>query len=1775
MPRVAQIPACTQGGVHILGLGDAIDVYTGEVTITDETEAVIESENDEGESEITEVDRSTLTREVEDGHGLFVIAQSNEAVHSVPVGVGVGFASFQATIGVNVVASTTEARVEDGVTVNGNNTGAGIDQQVAVRARGDTHLTTDAVTLAFGPLGTYSGTVATQVLAKNVTASLGGDVDVRGGIDVDAASHEAVRTLAVDGSASLSPLAGALGVTVVANDVLAEIADGAVVTSDGDLIVEASDESDIDLIVGQASIAVGVGIGSGLTVGVADSEVTARIGAGAATDAKGTTRVAAATTQDFDAVTISGRVGGVAVIGGALGVNVVTTETRALIDAGAQVNQTAAYVTDAQDVEVDASAVTGVNSFTGQFGAAVGGSVGVSADVLVVRDTTVASIGDSDMIAEMDDKTSTDHNASLRDSDKGTVVETQHTEGRQQDDLIAAKTTGIGGNVDPSDDPRAGGTSAYVGDDATVTAGHDIDVRATDRTHYHALAGGGSVGAVGVGGMFAAGHIRRNTRAYTGAGATLSAGNTVTIEAQALDNGGASRIEAIGVSASVVGAAGTIAIADVYNQTTAELGDDTTAEGEAGVSVSATTDTNLVVESVGAAVAILASAGTASAVAKVGGETAVRTGSGVEITTTDDDEDADVALTATTEGSTTAEAVAAAAGLAGFGVSGAGALASVTDEADTRAEVGFDSFVTSAGGIDVAASDDAENTALATGVAVAGTLAAGASIAGVIADKDVVATTGTGVELRGEGIAITAEQGHKEKTLAGARAVAGSGSQFVGLAGTAADIKATVDVEASTGADNTVIDTGGEDGGITLEARNAARTRSDVVGISIGGLFGAGSHTALSTTDLDTTARLGAGATVRTDRGLDIRAISDENVLAQTIAGAGGAAVAQAGLTTVTHVADVWAGTDDSDSLTDIMAGTVSVSAVNEGGYDGSLDSTGVALAQAAAGLLVVNGDVSVTARLGDRTGITTQGLDVLADNSVRKDLVDGANFKVLQGGAFNVAVGGSTGGLASASRASVGEASAIVVTGTPEDQGTASVVALNRPVVDDEARIDSGGLLSVPLAASTQIVGLTTEVEIGASTSLATQAGDVVLAARGDADVHARAFANTYGLAGAGQGASIATVTATDRLFVREGADVVGMGEVFLLAGADAQGAGLIEPYAETRVHNRTAFPFSGVPIAEALATRTSSVEIESAARVASLRHMTVQANDGGLLAHHLGRATDLWKEAAETIAGWFGADAEGALDIKGGHSTNVGASSINIDGTLRTGVRNKIALTFGTDFSPYYRDGTGKGKYAVGFDEEVGEWRLFDLDALPDDFDPANPPDGVLVGPLTPLEQSEGFEWTILTDQNLGSTIRDEIDRLEVVKARYGAKSTSESARAKAEIEARIAFLEGILATRNANEFVDIIEVAPAEAATGNVFLWAEAVTGSGLIDAPGDAEILITNDSPMPLKVTGLTIPDEPGGRILLNNEIVHTIEGLTLIDAEVTPEPQIIVQNRFDKNSGVYNPDGIPNLGDPDLLVAGQINNVNGLAAILNDTGSVIATADVRADTVIIDAGGDFVFDSPETLLNIGPHPEAGFGPTADFWEAFPEQALPASPGQNTIQQLPSDSFPLAANNVYINADTINLNGVIQSGLPDKTIHISQAEVNAALAKAASTGERFVQIDVVDPSLNGARIVTGGIKAELDAELGEIRILDAEVKGGTVLLSGRIASTGDGKVNVVDGFGRIVVTNDSTLPVSIEAINTGGIEGQITLIDKAKNNGLGLPLVTQFERVGDSI
>ena len=523
-------------------------------------------------------------------------------------------------------------------------------------------------------------------------------------------------------------------------------------------------------------------------------------------------------------------------------------------------------------------------------------------------------------------------------------------------------------------------------------------------------------------------------------------------------------------------------------------------------------------------------------------------------------------------------------------------------------------------------------------------------------------------------------------------------------------------------------------------------------------------------------------------------------------------------------------------------------------------------------------------------------------------------------------------------------------------------------------------------------------------------------------------------------------------------------------------------------------------------------------------------------------------------------------------------------IDGDIQTGIFRKIDLTFDNDFSPYFlrSDGT-KGTYFLRLDDNpdnpdaTGKWALFDPDA-----DVDTDPDAIIKF-LEASTQSEGIEWTILTDQNLGSNLRDIIQELETTKAQYGA-GNPELAQ---DIDTRLLILNAQLDETNADEFVDIIEVQPAEAAVGNIIAWSDYIAGEGSLFAPGDAEIKITNNSPLPLKLKSLTIPDEPGGRILFNNDRVssnadiisrnESIPGappvnLMLTDGAGQPVPRIEAVNTFDPLSGASNPDFIPDLAPPALFISEVINNINGLVRIDNQQGSIIATASIRADTVQISAGGDFVFDNPEALLDIGPNPQAGFSTIASAFE----NGSASSGSRTTATQQPSDSLTVAGNNIFINADTVNINGVIQSGLPDKKIIISQAEVNAANALGASTGQRFVTVKVVATSLNSDRVVTGGIKAELDRELGQIRILDADVKGGTVLISGRIASTGDGKINVIDGFGRIEIDNQSVLPVLVQAADTGGgIEGEVILIDKFKDNGTGLSLVTRYERIGNDL
>src|SRR5262249_24390651 len=100
--------------------------------------------------------------------------------------------------------------------------------------------------------------------------------------------------------------------------------------------------------------------------------------------------------------------------------------------------------------------------------------------------------------------------------------------------MSVTDATSVPATVTPTD------TMAYVGAPGTttkVTAGGSLEVKATETIHPStALVGRGTAGTLSVGGSVAVVHFATATQAIVYDGAQLSAGGTVTVEADYTDN---------------------------------------------------------------------------------------------------------------------------------------------------------------------------------------------------------------------------------------------------------------------------------------------------------------------------------------------------------------------------------------------------------------------------------------------------------------------------------------------------------------------------------------------------------------------------------------------------------------------------------------------------------------------------------------------------------------------------------------------------------------------------------------------------------------------------------------------------------------------------------------------------------------------------------------------------------------------------------------------------------------------------------------------------------------------------------------------------------------------------------------------------------------------------------------------------------------------------------------------------------------------------------------
>ncbi|MHB1566868.1 MAG: leukotoxin LktA family filamentous adhesin [Acidiferrobacter sp.] len=701
----------------------------------------------------------------------------------------------------------------------------------------------------------------------------------------------------------------------------------------------------------------------------------------------------------------------------------------------------------------------------------------------------------------------------------------------------------------------------------TVQAG-TVTVSATESTSTSNIAGAGAGGVVGTGAGVAV-TIINDTVGAAVTGAHVSANSlAVTALAQDGSNGAAVSTQAYaGVGGAIFGLGAAIGVGTIGNTVTATVGgavnttgaltvsaDDgqsvsstgigaAVGAGAVGVVVGDATRQSTVEATLGgrvsaASVAVTAQANGAAGASVTGAAAGIVSGTGAAATATDADiVTADVAPATTVsglQGGVTVQATdtpAASANAVGVAVSatvGLGlsiAIAQVTPI--VTADIGSGATLSGTGGVTIIALVAPANGGTgASATAIAGTggllVGAGAATAQATDGATVEAYTGT---LQGSNSTLTAVNGMVLPN-----------------------------------------------GPITVSANNTSRQQANATGVTAGALaVGASVATAQSTAT--TFAGLGSGTTTTAQSGsnagtgtIAVLATGNDTNNASATAGSGGiiagdAAVANTDDNAVTiatigansHLRAYGAVNPSTDALT---GGAMTVSATHTSAYFGSADSVNAAAASASGAF--ANNTVTNTTAADIGTGATLQAMGTITITAANTTSEDNRGNDSVNAGA-----GGLLNGTAAVSETSITEsavahiaADSRLVSGLDPflNPGQILVTADNVLTSKDQAILNSGGAIEGAGVNSTTTVNETNAVTVGNGAYFFSY-GTIGLGTYSLDAVGNAAYAHTWGLAGVAVADATSQVDANQSVTLGTNVSMLGYGSVTLSAGQSGDG--------------------------------------------------------------------------------------------------------------------------------------------------------------------------------------------------------------------------------------------------------------------------------------------------------------------------------------------------------------------------------------------------------------------------------------------------------------------------------------------------------------------------------------------------------------------------------------------------------------------------------------------
>jgi len=372
------------------------------------------------------------------------------------------------------------------------------------------------------------------------------------------------------------------------------------------------------------------------------------------------------------------------------------------------------------------------------------------------------------------------------------------------------------------------------------------------------------------------------------------------------------------------------------------------------------------------------------------------------------------------------------------------------------------------------------------------------------------------------------------------------------------------------------------------------------------------------------------------------------------------------------------------------------------------------------------------------------------------------------------------------------------------------------------------------------------------------------------------------------------------------------------------------------------------------------------------------------------------------------------------------------------------------------------------------------------------------------------------------------------------------------------------------------------------GSVFIQADNVTGSadGKLNAPGDASITITNNTPAFLTIAGnLTISD--GGFVYMNGASVNNVKDIkalnknqalavNLVDSHIitkkttgAKEPTITIKTTFNPTLYQENSAGITHSKylTPDIYLNSYLYNPDGKVTVNNLKGSIYLNENATitsASAEIVANNGDYVQSYNPGYTNIDGTPTI--------------ETAGADCGNYNTKQGTGNGI-LANGNILISAKYLNINGTIQSGIAEWKLDIPS---DTSTLRDATTGKTLAALQAEYDSGNGSQtglyqlaeysgtekivsdnVVIDGGYLFYDAKNKSFYVSGIEVRGGSIDLYGQIMNTNAtnksaAQLKALAGYGTINITNNSDYGIVIGDLDTGlGAEGKITINDFTDN------------------